>query len=59
MGFIGENLLRANVLTYSIFSLFHKFVFYGGVSMGIRSGSIRLKELQVVSEALRKEDEGL
>jgi hypothetical protein len=34
-------------------------LFLWGFSMGIRSGSIRLKELQVVIEALRKEDEGL
>jgi hypothetical protein len=38
MGFIGENLEREKGLKYFYFFLSHKFVFYYGVLMGIRSG---------------------
>jgi len=38
VGFMGENLGKAKGLKYSIFFLFHGFVLYYEVSMGIRSG---------------------
>jgi hypothetical protein len=40
IGFIGESLVRAKVLRFFFFffSLFHMFVVYYGVSIGIRSG---------------------
>jgi hypothetical protein len=53
--FINENLGRAKGLNYYFFPLSHRFVFYYGVSMGVRvDNSIRLKELHVVSGVLRK-----
>jgi hypothetical protein len=43
MGFIGENLGKTKGLRSLIFSLSHgNFVFYYGVSMGIRSGYFNL-----------------
>ncbi len=46
------------VKVFKCFFLFHMFVFYYGVSMGIRvDNSIRL--IQVVCGALRKGDKGL
>jgi hypothetical protein len=61
MGLIGENLGRAKGLRYlNFFPSLTSFYYYYGVSMGIRvDNSIRLKELQVVSGALRKRDKGL
>jgi hypothetical protein len=38
VGFIGENSGKAKGLRYLIFFFSHGFVFYYGVSMGIRSG---------------------
>jgi hypothetical protein len=38
MGFRGENLAKAKWFKFLFFFLFHGFVFYYGVSMGIRSG---------------------
>jgi hypothetical protein len=40
MGFIGENLGKAKGLKFFVFFFFFlmKFVFYYGVSIGIRSG---------------------
>jgi hypothetical protein len=38
VGFIGENLGKAKGLKYSKYFLFHGFVLYYEVSMGIRSG---------------------
>jgi len=44
VGFIGENVGRAKGLRYLIFSLFHGFAFYYGISMGIKmDNSIILK----------------
>jgi hypothetical protein len=37
VGFIGENFRRTKGLKYFIFPLSHGFVFYYGVSMGIKS----------------------
>jgi len=61
VGFIGENLERANGLRYLIFFPLSQVCFF---IMGFQwvqgvDNSIRLKELQVVSVALRKGDEGL
>jgi hypothetical protein len=38
VGFRGENLMKAKWFKFYLFFLFHMFVFYYGVSMGIRSG---------------------
>jgi hypothetical protein len=38
VGFKGENLGKTKGLDFYLFILFHGFVFYYGVSMGIRSG---------------------
>jgi hypothetical protein len=39
LGFIGENIGRAKGKLFNVFGLSHGFVFYYGVSRGIRSGS--------------------
>jgi hypothetical protein len=54
MRFILEILGRVKRLRFVFFLASHGFVFYYGVSIGIRDNSIKFKELQVVNGAFKK-----